>query len=297
MTSSSSLRQFLMSRRAQIDPESVGLPPSPTPRRRSGLRREEVAALAGVSVDYYARLEQGRVGNVSDQVLTAIENALQLDALERQHLRALVQVGAAAMASVAMAVSVRHGLRSLLDTLDPIPALLQNHRLDVHYANGAAKILLTDFDAMPARQRNIARWLFLDPEARTRYPQWEQVAEATVGALRAAYDPRRVDDALEALVGELSLASVEFARFWSDYRLFKHSHGVKKIHHDIVGCMTLNYETLDISGSDGQYVCTYTAERGSPSAEKLRTLMSWHARSVDEGDISARAGETQNAPD
>ncbi len=276
MTAPSPLREFLLSRRAQIDPATVGLPPSPVPRRGRGLRREEVAALAGVSVDYYARLEQGRIGNVSDQVLTAIEDALRLDALEKEHLRSLVGTAPAKPRRRAPAkAAVRVGLQTFIDAIDPVPAMLQGPRMEILAWNRAATILLADFDAMQPEDRNVARWLFLDPTTRTRYPDWEQIAAPTVAALRANQNPRVADEALERLVGELSVASEEFARYWADYRLFKHTHGTKRIYHPTVGVMTLNYETLDIADSGGQFLSTYTADVGSPSAEKLAILMSW----------------------
>lgn len=280
--SDDALRQFLSSRRAQLDPESVGLPASPSSRRKPGLRREEVAALAGISVDYYARLEQGRVGHVSEQVLHAVETALRLDRLEREHLRALVSASGKkrhARDSPTAASRPRHGLRSLVEAMNPIPAMLQNRRLDVLHANHAARILLTDFEERPLHDRNIVRWLFLEPEARSRYADWPEVAATTVAALRAAHDPRVADPELTTLIGELSVASPEFARYWADYRLFKHSHGKKVLHHDLVGEFTVNYETLDVSDSDDLRLCIYTADVGSPSDEKLRMLLSWHAES------------------
>ncbi|MFJ3404188.1 helix-turn-helix transcriptional regulator [Promicromonospora sp. NPDC090134] len=291
MTTSSGLREFLTSRRAQIDPEAVGLPPSPIPRRGRGLRREEVAALAGVSVDYYARLEQGRIGNISDQVLTAIEDALRLEPLEREHLRSLVSPQATPPRSrPSPKPRVRAGVRALMEAMDPVPALLQGPRMEVLAWNRAAAILLTDFGAMPAKDRNIARWLFLDSSNRTRYPDWEDVAAPTVAALRAAHNPGRPDAELEKLVGELSVASDEFARFWADYRLFKHGHGAKRVVHPAVGVMSLNYETLDIPGSGGQFLSTYTADVGSPSAEKLSILMSWGESPVEEGIAESEPG-------
>ncbi|GAA2234292.1 helix-turn-helix transcriptional regulator [Promicromonospora sukumoe] len=277
MTTSNGLREFLTSRRAQIDPATVGLPPSPVQRRGRGLRREEVAALAGVSVDYYARLEQGRIGNISDQVLTAIEDALRLDPLERQHLRSLVGNPTAQQrrSTPVGRPKVRVGLRTFVEAIDPVPALLQGPRMEILAWNRAATILLTDFGAMPARDRNVARWLFLDSSNRVRYPDWEEVAAPTVAALRAARNPGRPDEALEKLVGELSVASEEFARYWATYRLFKHGHGTKRIFHPTVGVMSLNYETFDIPDSGGQFLSTYTADVGSPAAEKLSILMSW----------------------
>ncbi|MGI5189932.1 helix-turn-helix transcriptional regulator [Promicromonospora sp. CA-289599] len=298
MTTSNALREFLASRRAQIDPHSVGLPPSPTPRRGRGLRREEVAALAGVSVDYYARLEQGRVGNISDQVLNAIEEALRLDTLERQHLRSLVRTlpaHAVRQPPRPEKPRVRAGMRALVEKLDPVPALLQGPRMEVLAWNRAASILLTDFGAMPVRDRNIARWLFLDSSNRSRYPDWEEVAAPTVAALRAALNPGRPDEELANLVGELSVASPEFARFWADYRLFKHGHGTKRIFHPTVGTMTLNYETLNIPESGGQFLSTYTADAGSSAEEKLKILMSWGGEPLGPAAYTERVRDDQDA--
>lgn len=276
------LRDFLTTRRARLSPADVGLPVSAIPRRRPGLRREEVAALAGVSVDYYARLEQGRTGRISDQVLTAIEDALRLDGLERQHLRALVDVSATkARRRPAERLIARSGLAELVDRLDPLPAMVQSRRMDVLAVNRAGKVLLADFDAMPATERNIARWLFIDPVTRIRYPDWEHVARTTVAALRAAHDPRFSDPELERLVGELCVASHEFARWWADYRLARHTHGAKRIFHDAVGVLDLEYQNLSVPDADGQTLTIYTARRGSPADEKLRLLLSWDATQED----------------
>lgn len=299
MSSSAALGDFLRSRRARLAPGAVGLPPSPIPRRGQGLRREEVAALAGVSVDYYARLEQGRIGNVSDQVLTAIEDALRLDPLEREHLRGLVGTAPAKPRRRAAAKArVRPGLRAFIDAIDPVPAMLQGPRMEILAWNHAATVLLADFAAMKPEDRNVARWLFLDPTNRTRYPDWEQIAAPTVAALRANRDPRQPDEELERLVGELSVASDEFARFWADYRLFEHTHGSKRIFHPTVGVMTLNYETLDIADSGGQFLSTYTADVGSPSAEKLGILLSWDSSEpvdADKHENASQAGDPSHS--
>ena len=299
MTSTGLLGEFLRSRRARLDPATVGLPTSPVPRRGRGLRREEVAVIAGVSVDYYARLEQGRIGNVSDQVLTAIEDALRLDPLEREHLRSLVGTAPASPRrnQPPPGRSVRVSLQTLIGAIDPVPAMLHGPRLEVLAWNRAAAILLTDFGAMPIAERNIARWLFLDPETRVRYPDWEQHAALTVASLRAHHDPRVPDEALERLVGELSLASEEFARYWADYRLFKHTHGKKRVVHPTVGEMALNYETLDIPDSGGQSLSTYTADVGSPSEEKLRILMSWGNELVEPEKSADMNARTATEPD
>lgn len=211
-------------------------------------------------------------------MLSAIEDALRLDPLEREHLRSLVvSHSPAPRTSRPAKPRVRAVLRDLINAMDPIPVILQSPRLDVLASNRAARILLTDFDSLPLRDRNIARWLFLDPRTRVRYPDWEEVAAPTVASLRANRNPRVRDDALESLVGELTVASPEFARYWTDYRLFKHGSGKKRIFHETVGVMTLNYETLEVSGADGQFLSTHTADVGSPSDEKLRLLMSWNA--------------------
>lgn len=298
------LREFLTSRRAAIDPASVGLPSSAVPRRTPGLRREEVAALAGVSVDYIAKLEQGRVGNVSEQVLEAISDALRLDELERQHLRALVaprprRAGPSAQPARLVA---RPSLRALVDAM-PNPAMIQGPRMEILASNQAMRTVLTDWDALPRNERNIARWLFLAPEARTRYVEWEKVAAATVASLRAGHDPRTPDEILERLVGELSVASTAFAAYWADYRLYQHTHGTKRFFHEAVGEFALNYDTLDIPGSGGQVLCAYTPDPGSPSEEKLALLMSWAASAggssapADDGDPARSvSGERPLAP-
>ena len=298
MTDSESLRDFLVSRRARIDPDSVGLPQSAVARRRPGLRREEVAVLAGVSVDYYARLEQGRVGNVSEQVLTAIENALRLDDLERAHLRALIApTPSRPRAPRPEKVRVRPGLRALIEAMDPTPAFLQGPRMEVLAWNRAAAVLVTDFGKRPAHERNILRWLLLDPIARIRYPQWEEVVAPTVAALRNARDPRIPDPALERLVGELSVASPDFARMWADYRLYKHRHGKKQIFHPEVGTILVNFETLDIDGSGGQFISAYTTDVGSPSAERLGLLLSWNASDSGAADTETAATTTSRPPE
>jgi hypothetical protein len=180
-------------------------------------------------------------------------------------------------------------MRAFLDAIDPVPAMLQGPRMEVLAWNRAASILLTDFGAMRPEDRNILKWLFLDPSTRTQYPDWEQVAAPTVAAVRTNHDPRLHDEALEQLVGELSLASEDFARYWADYRLFKHTHGKKRIFHPTVGEMTLNYETLNVPDSGGQFLSTYTADVGSPSEERLRILMSWEQDSGEAARDRANA--------
>jgi transcriptional regulator with XRE-family HTH domain len=269
------LRDFLASRRAALTPESVGLDPSPSARRVPGLRREEVAQLAGVSVDYYVKLEQGRAGNVSDQVLEAVERALRLDELERRHLRALLRAvhGPPATTGEPPRPKARAAVRTMVEALG-VPAVIHGPLLEVLGTNAVARALFADFDAMPLEQRNLARWMFLDPAARSIYLDWEQHAAQMVAILRAAVrGPHAVR--LARLVGDLSVASPDFARHWADYRLHQHTHGVKRFAHELVGELRLHYQALPLQEDAGQTVVVYHADPGSPSAEKLALLSSW----------------------
>jgi transcriptional regulator with XRE-family HTH domain len=276
------LRDFLTSRRAALSPDQVGLPAPNSLRRVSGLRREEVAILAGVSVDYYVKLEQGRATNVSEQVLRSIEGALRLDDLERKHLRTLLRADAEPTNRLAPhPVKARPALLSMIHALEA-PAVIHGPHLEVLGINAAGKLLLDDFDAMPAEQRNMARWMFLNPRAKTVYLNWDTIAPQMVAILRDAASSHHRGDALARLVGDLSVASAEFARFWADYRLFEHTHGVKHFYNDVVGEMRVNYETLVLPGDGGQTVIVYSADPGSPSEEKLKLLSSWAVPSLGE---------------
>jgi transcriptional regulator with XRE-family HTH domain len=293
MAARTELREFLTSRRAAISPEDVGLPVPPSHRRVPGLRREEVAVLAGVSVDYYVKLEQGRAGNISEPVLAAIESALRLDHLERRHLRSLLRSGQADRADrpgradrsapARPLLKARPALLSMVHALDPVPAVIHGPHLEVLGINHAGKALLDDFDAMPPAERNMARWMFLNPRARLVYRNWDEIAPQMVAILRAAAATGRPNETLSTLVGELTAASPEFARFWADYRLFEHTFGVKQFWHEAVGEMRINYQTLELPGEQGQTVVVYSADPGSPSEEKLRILGSWTADSRPTG--------------
>ncbi|GGX59632.1 transcriptional regulator [Streptomyces minutiscleroticus] len=269
---SSELSDFLRSRRAALTPQDVGLPWRSGARRVKGLRREELALLAGVSADYYTRLEQGRAKNVSAQVLSAVADALRLTGLERRHLFSMARPGLVPDGPRrAPALRARPAVRMMMDALDPTPVMLHGPRLEAIAANRMGRVLIDDFDAMPAAERNLARWMFLDPRARTVYPDWEEIAAQTVAVLRVAAG-EEPDPALTGLVGELSSRSDDFARVWAEYRVFRHTHGRKRFHHEAVGTMTLNYESLALSADPGLSLLVYTADTGSPSEEKLRIL-------------------------
>ena len=265
------LSEFLKSRRARLAPADVGLAAARNGRRVTGLRREELAMLAGVSPDYYARLEQGRAANVSDQVLDAVAAALRLDDLERRHLTDLVKPRANASAEDSL--RLRPELRAMVDALDPTPAVLHGPRLEVLVINGAAAALIDDFGAMPEAERNMVRWMFLDPKARRIYPDWPEIAAQMVAILRMAGGRNMADARLAELVTELSEASEEFACAWADRNLFQHTHGPKRFHHNAIGTITLNYETLRLPADPGLSLILYTAAAGSPEEAKLRELV------------------------
>lgn len=271
------LRDFLTSRRAALTPESVGLPPSVGARRVPGLRREEVAMLAGVSVDYYVKLEQGRAVNISEQVLEAIERALRLDELERRHLRSLLRATHRPRSGPGPVETpppkARAAIRAMVDAM-AVPAIVHGPLLEVLGLNATARALFADFEAMPLKERNLARWMFLDPSARRVYLEWDRHAAQMVAILRAAAQGPHAGR-LTRLVGELSVASPDFARHWADYRLHQHTHGVKRFANELVGEMCLNYQALPLQEDAGQTVVVYHADPGSPSAEKLDLLSSW----------------------
>lgn len=264
------LSEFLKSRRARLTPADVGLPASVNGRRVAGLRREELASLAGVSPDYYARLEQGRATNVSDQVLDAVAGALRLDELERRHLNTLVKPSRRREAGVPR---VRPALRAMIAALDPTPAVLHGPRLDVLAINRAGRLLIHDFDAVPVPERNMVRWLFTDPTARRVYPDWLDIAAQLVAILRLNAGANGADTQLTELVADLSATSATFAKLWADQKLFQHTHGPKRFHHDAVGTFTLNYETVHLPADPGLSLILYSADAGSPSEAKLTALL------------------------
>ncbi|MEU3979170.1 helix-turn-helix transcriptional regulator [Streptomyces sp. NPDC026672] len=278
------LGDFLRARRAAIDPRLLGIH-DPAPRRVPGLRREELAALAGVSVDYYTRLEQGRPITPSEAVLDALADALRLDPAERSYLHAVARRPAPARRRAGRtAQKVRPGVHALLARLGDTPAFVLGRRTDILASNRMARVVLADFDAMPVRERNAARWVMLDEAARSLFGDtWERVASEFVGTLRmdAARHP---DDARTAeLVGELSMKSDLFRRWWAVQKVVVHSYGTKVLHHPIVGDLTLRSEALTFPGDPGQTLYTFLADPGSPSDEALTVLSTWaadHARTA-----------------
>lgn len=275
------VREFLTSRRAKITPEQAGLPPG-SRRRVPGLRRSEVAALADMSVEYYAKLERGNLAGVSPAVLEAVARALQLDDAERAHLLNLAQAADGSDALTRPGRRTRQWTphRSLQWTLDAItagPAFVRNGRMDILAANQLARAFYTDVYATPHNQANLARFNFLDPASRRFYPDWETFADVAVAILRTEAGRNPHDKDLHDLVGELSTRSDEFRTRWGAHNVRHHGTGTKRFYHPAVGELTLAFEGLDMTAEPGLTLTIYTAEPGSPSEESLRLLASWAA--------------------
>ena len=274
MAYNADLKEFLRSRQARLRPEEFGLGGTAGTRRVPGLRREELAALAGVSVDYYVRLEQGRNLNPSEPVLDAIARALRLDDTERAHLFDLARPAPRRRAPARHPQRVDAATYQLLETLDEAtaPALIVGRRMDVLAINRTARALLSDFNALPARQRNYARFIFLDENARDLHAEWAVIAAETVATLRVDAGRHPDDPDLAALVGELSMRSEDFRRWWADHQVLARTTGTKRFRHPIVGDLTITYQALAMPGDAEQTMFVYTAPAGSPDQNALRLL-------------------------
>ena len=279
MSNASEVREFLTSRRAKITPQRAGLPIYGRQRRVSGLRREEVALLAGISVEYYTRLERGNARGVSDDVLEAVSRALQLDEAEHAHLLDLARTANAERPPrrAATPQRVRPSIQRIVDAMSEIPAFVHNGRLDILYANGVAAALYSEQFQDPIRPPNSARFLFLDPRARSFYVDWESVARDIVATLRATAGRNPYDRALSDLVGLLSTRSEEFRARWASHDVRFHRSGTKRFHHPLVGDLTLAYESLELPADASLTLVTYSAEPGSPSEAALLELARWSA--------------------
>jgi transcriptional regulator with XRE-family HTH domain len=288
------VREFLTSRRARISPERAGIPVAGQ-RRVPGLRRSEVAALAGMSVEYYAKLERGSLAGVSAGVLDAIARALHLDDAERAHLLRLAHEADGSNAILRTRRrpkqwTVRPSLQWSLDAITTAPAIVGNNRLDLLAANALGRAMYSDVHTDPARTPNFARFTFLDSAAHRFYPDWDLAADMTVANLRTAAGKDPHDKGLHDLVGELSTRSDDFRRRWGAHHVRTHGTGVKHFHHHIVGGLELAYESMDLRADPDLTMTLYTAEPGSPTEDALRLLASWAATSPDPG-IAAATGD------
>jgi transcriptional regulator with XRE-family HTH domain len=276
---SDELGEFLRSRRAKIRPEDVGFRPG-RGRRVQGLRREEVAALASVSVDYIKRLEGGKI-RPSEPVLDSLARALKLDSVERAHLFALA--GRAAVRDSEPRDEVRPGLLRLLAAVEPLPAFIVGPWLDLLAWNPTASALFCGFERRPPEERNMARLIFLDPEVRELYCTRDWDGAGLVAALRVRYARGRPGPRVEALVSELCERSELFRRLWEEHGVVKRMHGRKTFNHPEVGRIDLNWERLTVPGSSGQVLLVYSAEPGTPAATALTLLATLAATAAQAG--------------
>jgi transcriptional regulator with XRE-family HTH domain len=296
MDNRAEVREFLTSRRARVSPEQVGLPAGAN-RRVLGLRRTEVAMLAGVSVEYYTKLERGALSGASPEVLDALAKALRMDEAERAHLFDL----ASTAGPVARPPRRRNpkswrpheSLQWILDAVTAGPAFVRNGRMDVLAANPLATAFYQPLFDTPVQPPNLARFTFLDERSRDFYPDWEMFADVTVAILRteAGRDPHNKE--LHDLIGELSTLSTDFRARWASHNVRHHGTGFKTFHHPIVGELTLAYEGLDMEAEPGLTITVYTAAPGSESAERMQLLASWAA---SERACSPRESEQRTSP-
>jgi len=279
MGNADEIRDFLTTRRAKVTPERAGLPRYGRTRRVAGLRREEGALLAGISVEYYTRLERGNARGVSDDVLDGVSRALQLDEAERDHLLDLVRLANTERPPRRMPTPqrVRPSIQRIVDGLTGIPALARNGRLDILYANPLLAALYAEQFSDPVQPPNTARFTFLDPRARVFYADWEKAAHDVVAQLRGEAGRNPYDRTLSDLVGQLSMRSDEFRVRWASHDVLVHRSGTKRFHHSLVGDLTLAYERLDLPADPGLVIVTYSAEPGSPSEAALHELERWAA--------------------
>jgi transcriptional regulator with XRE-family HTH domain len=276
------VREFLASRRAKVTPEQAGLPVYGTNRRVKGLRREEVAMLAGISVEYYTRLERGNTQGVSDDVLEGIARALQLDEAERAHLFDLVRAAVTTYAPRRRPTQerVRPSVQQILDTIGA-PAYVRNARLDILAANRLGEAVYSPIFDFPSRPVNVARFLYLSPSAPEFFVDWDTIADDAVAILRSAAGRDPYDKRLTDLIGELSTRSEEFRVRWAAHNVKFHRTGTKRFHHPLVGDLILNFEALELAADPGQRINVYTAEPDSPSNDALNLLASWITTPTD----------------
>ncbi len=292
MDTKQEIREFLTSRRARITPDQVELT-SYGPRRVPGLRREEVAVLAGVSIQYYTRLERGDMNGVSESVLEALARALQLDDAERAHLFDLARAAHPTPARPRRRqtkLRVRPEVQWTLDAITGAAAFVSNGRLDILAANQLGLALYSELYDAPTRPVNTARFVFLDPRAEASYGDWERIATETVAILRSAAGRDPYDRDLSDLVGELATQSHEFRTRWATHNVRFHNSGIKHFHHPVVGELSLSFNRLDLAADPGLTLFTYAAEPGSRSEDALKLLGSW-AATIDPAEPSRATDE------
>lgn len=292
----SEIRDFLVSRRGRVTPAQAGIPAGLGSRRVAGLRRSEVAQLAGVSVEYYTQLEPGRIRGASDTVLDAVARALQLNEAERTHLFDLARA-----ANTGTAVRRRPPVRGVRPSIQQIldaqlsPAWVCNSRGDIVAANLLGRALHFPLFDEVARPVNLARFRFLDPRAVDFFRDWEATGRDTVAALRVEAGRNPYDKALSDLIGELSTRSEEFRTLWATHDVRLHRTGTKRLRHPVVGDLDLAYEGLELPSDPGLALFVYTAEPGSTTQHALGLLASWAATSAREASDATRPSQPTNS--
>ena len=297
------VREFLTTRRAKVTPEQAGLPRYAGRRRVAGLRRDEVAQLAGISIEYYTRLERGNIRGVSDEVLDGVARALHLDEVERAHLLDLVRMANASPAARRHPVpqQVRPSVRRLLDSMTGTAAFVRNGRLDILAANQLGFALYSPVFGSPASAdlrwpANLARFIFLDGQSAQFYRDRDGIARQAVGSLRAEAGRAPDDRALVGLVGELSVRSQEFRELWAAHDVEYYRSGSQPFRHPLAGDLDLEYDALEIPADPGQTIIVYSAEPGSAAHEALGILASWAATQPEAGQLDTPTSPDGHAP-
>jgi transcriptional regulator with XRE-family HTH domain len=284
----------LATRRAKLTPEQVGLPTSGR-RRVPGLRREEVAVLAGVSTDWYIRLEKGHISGVSDDVLDAVARALQLSDVERDHLYNLARAAKPTRTPRSRAKTpIPASLQRVLDSMSLTAAFVRNGRLDILASNQLARALYAPVLDEPAHRGNIARFDFLDPRAADYYPEYDGALSTAVALLRTEAGRAPHDKDLTELIGELATRSEAFRTRWGTHDVRTHRTGVKKFNHPVVGHLELAYDSMELVAADGLVLTAYTAEPGTASADALSLLASWAATENSPADLRVARAESDS---
>ncbi|MHA6628582.1 helix-turn-helix transcriptional regulator [Pseudonocardia sichuanensis] len=295
------IREFLSTRRARITPDEAGLPAYGGNRRVKGLRREEVAMLAGVSVDYYIRMERGSLAGASDGVLEALGDALRLDEAERAHLFALARESrtrSTRRGRRAAPSTIRPAVQQVLDAMTDAPAWVGNGRLDVVATNRLARALYSPVLAAPRRPANMPRFVYLNPEAAEEFfVDHDRIADDAAAMLRLEAGRNPHDKALIELVGELSTRSERFRRRWASQDVKFHPSGRKRLRHPVVGRLDLDSESMELSSAPGLQLYVYTAAAGTPTADALTMLASWAASQDGAWEQGGRRGAEEDCED
>ena len=290
MDNRAQVREFLVSRRERIAPAQAGLPAYGGGNRRvKGLRREEVALLAGVSIDYYVRMERGNLTGASDAVLDGIASALQLDEAERAHLFDLARAAQPVRPRQRRTKpsGVTDGIQQILDAITDAPAWVRNARHDMLAANRVARALYAPVLADPRRPANNARFVYLDPTSRDFFADWERAADDVAAMLRSEAGRNPHDKQLIELIGELSTRSEDFRTRWAAHNVRFHRTGHKKLRHPVVGALDLDFEAMEFPSHPGLTMLVYTAAAGTAAADNLRLLASWAATAEQTGELPA----------